>query len=161
MRAPVTSARPLPSIPRSVACCFIAPPDLLARLADEGTAEQRAAALNALAASASMRTRRAVIGQLLRDPQTREAALALIGAAPGRTAQRARRPSRGAKQPAGQRVWAEGDQPTQDDSVNEAFDGAGKTYDFYEQTFAGTASTGRGWRSSHLSTSATTLTTRS
>jgi Zn-dependent metalloprotease len=59
----------------------------------------------------------------------------------------------------GQRVWAEGDQPTQDDSVNEAFDGAGKTFEFYEQTFSRNSIDGQG-KSSHL-TSASTLTTRS
>src|SRR6478736_1790504 len=80
MRTCLVSAGPGPSTLRSVACCFIAPPDLLARLADEGTKEQRAAALSTLAASASIRARRALIGQLLRDPQTRQAALAFFGA---------------------------------------------------------------------------------
>jgi Zn-dependent metalloprotease len=125
----------VPSTPRSVACCFIAPPDLLARLAEEGTVEQRAAAVSTLAASASMRTRRALVAQLLRNPQTREAALAFIGAAAG--AQRSVYDDHHGGQSSlpGTRVRAEGDQPVKDDSVNEAFDGAGKTYDFYEQVF--------------------------
>ena len=62
--------------------CSIAPPDLLAHLAAEGTAAQRAAALHTLSASASLSARRALITELLRDPRYRELALE-VAAPPG------------------------------------------------------------------------------
>src|SRR5258708_2555571 len=49
------------------ACCFIAPPDLLARLASEGDADQRDAALRTLSASASLRTQRPIVPRLMRE----------------------------------------------------------------------------------------------
>jgi len=144
MRKSLLSAGPDPSTLRSVACCYIAPPDLLARLAEEGTKEQRDAALRTLAASASMRTRRALIGQLLRDPQTRGAALAFMVTPAGtrRTVYDARHG--GQNSLPGTRVRGEDDQPASDDAVNEAFDGAGKTYDFYEQILGRNSIDGQG-----------------
>jgi len=54
-------------MPHQCCTCFIAPPDLLARLAREGTEEQREAALRTLSASASLRTQRSMIGRLVRE----------------------------------------------------------------------------------------------
>jgi Zn-dependent metalloprotease len=146
MRTCLVSAGPGPSTLRSVACCFIAPPDLLARLADEGTKEQRAAALSTLAASASIRARRTLIGQLLRDPQTRQAALAFFGAPAAVGLRRRVHDVHNGGQSAlpGKLVRAEDDSPSTDDSANEAFDGAGKTYDFYEQTLSRNSIDGQG-----------------
>ena len=48
--------------------CQIAPPDLLARLAEEGTPAQREAVLRTLAVSAAIRARRALIAELVRVP---------------------------------------------------------------------------------------------
>ena len=145
MRTCTSSAGPVQSTPRSVACCFIAPPDLLARLADEGNNEQRKAALSTLAASASIRTRRALIAQLLRDPQTHQAALAFFGAAAAGVRRSVYDVHHGGQNALpGDRVRTEGDPPTQDDSANEAFDGAGKTYDFYEQVLTRNSIDGQG-----------------
>jgi Zn-dependent metalloprotease len=115
--------------------CFIAPPDLLARLAEEGSPEQREAALETIATSASIRARRSIVTQLLQSPDTREAALAFIAPPSGE-----RRVVYDAEQGGqvglpGQEARAEGDPPSSDASVNEAYDGSGTTYDFYKQLF--------------------------
>jgi Zn-dependent metalloprotease len=52
---------------RSACGCCIAPPDLLARLIEEGTPEQRQAAVQTIAASASMRTQRRLVTRLIRE----------------------------------------------------------------------------------------------
>jgi hypothetical protein len=62
-----------PPTDRGGACCFVAPPDVLARLADEGSPEQRAAALRTLATSGSIRARRALTGAVMREPRWRRA----------------------------------------------------------------------------------------
>ncbi len=120
-------------MPRSDQCagCFIAPPDLLARLAAEGEAEQREAALRTLSASASLRTQRSIVGRLARETDVSVAQLVGLAVAPeqqivydnqhlGRTSL------------PGKRVRADGDPASSDAAVNEAFDGAGQTYDFYK-----------------------------
>ena len=61
--------------------CLIAPPDLIARLAQEGTPEQRQAALQTIASSATFRARRALLSDLLQRPEMREATLAFIAPA--------------------------------------------------------------------------------
>jgi Zn-dependent metalloprotease len=116
-------------------CCHIAPPDLLARLAREGTPAQRAAALQALPASAAIRARRTLVGQMLRDPATRQAMLAMV--APPSHEQRTVYDAhhQGQADLPGTLVRSENDPPVADAAVNEAFDGAGATYDFYRQVY--------------------------
>ena len=63
---------------RSHTRCSIVPPDLLARVAREGSAEQRDAALAALAASASMRSQRSFVNRIRRELGT-EAAIRFAG----------------------------------------------------------------------------------
>src|SRR3954462_13721741 len=53
--------------------CFIAPPDLLAKMATEGDAGERDAAIGALATSAAVRARRSFVAGLPRDPPPRGA----------------------------------------------------------------------------------------
>jgi Zn-dependent metalloprotease len=116
-------------------CCHIAPPDLLARLAEHGTPAQRAAALRALPASASIRARRALVGELLRNPATREAMLATLA----RPSQEKRSVydahHKGQADLPGTLVRSEDDPAVADVAVNQAFDGAGATYDFYRGVF--------------------------
>ena len=125
-------------------CCCIAPPDLLARLAEEGTPDEREAALRALAASASIRTRRSIVGSLMRT-------VGVAGVAPEFLA-----PQTGAHNTVydvqhggrsslpGHKVRADGDPPASDDAVNEAFDGAQATYDFYKGVFGRDSVDGQG-----------------
>ena len=128
----------------SCCCCFIAPPHLLARLIIEGSAEEREAALLTLASSASVRGRRSIVTTLLREDETRAAGLAMLAAPTGakRTVFDAQHGGQAALP--GQRVRGEGDSPSSDDAVNEAYDASGTTYDFYEQVFGRDSVDGKG-----------------
>ena len=114
-------------------CCRIAPPDLLARVAQEGGAEQRAAALRTIAASASMRTQRALVGRLARelgqDPRTLAGLQAPQGAR--QTVYEVHHGGRSALP--GTRERGLDDPPANDAAVNDVFDATATTYDFYEQ----------------------------
>ena len=124
--------------------CSIAPPDMLARLIEEGDPEQRAAALRTLASSASLRARRALVGSLLRRLDVDVRALGLLPETEG-----ARRTvydveHGGQSDLPGRRIRAEGDGPVEDVAVNEAFDGAGATYDFYRDVYGRDSVDGEG-----------------
>ncbi len=113
-------------------CCFILPPVVLAQVAEEGAREDRDAALRTLAASASMRARRAVVQQLgLTVPQFGRLALAPRGER--RTVYDMR--NQGSGRLPGTKVWSEGEPPSKDKAVNEAAEGADHTYDFYKDVF--------------------------
>jgi Zn-dependent metalloprotease len=115
--------------------CFIAPPDLLAHLAKEGTPEQRDAALQTIASSASIRARRSLITELMQNPEIRGAMLAFI-AQPGGEKRAVYDAEHGGQADLpGRKVRGEGDPATGDDAVNEAYDGADTTYDFYDEIF--------------------------
>lgn len=124
--------------------CSIAPPDLLAHLVEEGTAEQREAALMTIASSASFRTRRSLVAAFLRDPAAAPAALALLAPPAGeqRTVYDAGHAGQGALP--GRKVRGEGDAPAADPAVNEAYDGADTTHGFYEQLFGRDSIDGKG-----------------
>jgi Zn-dependent metalloprotease len=115
--------------------CFIAPPDLLAKMATEGDAGERDAAIGALATSAAVRARRSFVAGLLRNPDTRQTGLGLICTPTNeqRTVYDVHHGRENALP--GDKVRGEGDPESADASVNQAYDGAGKTYDFYEQVF--------------------------
>jgi Zn-dependent metalloprotease len=125
-------------------CCFIAPPDLLARLAEEGTAEEREAAIRTLAASASIRTRRSILGPLIRD-------MGVAGVPPGFLAPQTGQlhtvydvEHQGRSALPGRKVRGIDDPESSDDAVNEAFDGSKKTYDFYNEVFERNSVDGNG-----------------
>ncbi len=115
--------------------CSIAPPDLLGRLAVEGTPEQREAATCALATSAAMRSQRAVMGQLGRRLNIRTGSLA------GATLETGERLSVYDNQTQGRqflpgvlvRGWEA--PAVVDTSVNQAYDGSNATYEFYRDQF--------------------------
>jgi Zn-dependent metalloprotease len=111
--------------------CCIAPPDLLGHLIEQGTEQQRDAAMKTLAASASMRARRDLISTLLRSDATHAAALAFI--APALTEKQTDYDAEHLGQASlpGNRVRGTGDPPAADPAINEAYDGAQATYDFY------------------------------
>jgi Zn-dependent metalloprotease len=113
-------------------CCFILPPDLLARIAEEGTPEQRQAALSTLAASASFRTRRSITRSLLRDGNMELRDLAFVAPPAGEKRTVYDAEHKGQSDLPGTRARGEGDPESSDAAVNEAFDGAGDTYGFYK-----------------------------
>jgi Zn-dependent metalloprotease len=118
-------------------CCFIAPPFLLARIADEGSAEQRQAAVRTLAASASIRARRSMLTKLVRAKGVDIAALGLAPAAAAKAQDRSVYDvdHGGWNDLPGRLVLSEGDAPSDDDAVNEAYGGAAATYTFYKEAY--------------------------
>lgn len=108
--------------------CFpaagILPPHILWAIVENGDVEQRARALQALAVSERIRGRRELLGDI---------ATAAAGATPGkhRTVYDAKHGS----QLPGAKARGEGDPPGKDVAVNEAYDGAGATYDLYHDVF--------------------------
>lgn len=114
--------------------CSIAPPDLLARLASEGGSaqEQRDAALRTLASSASMRTRRAMVGRLYRELNLTAGQVMGFGVTTERRRQTVYdNQNNGRVFLPGVRSRGWGDPPVQDAAVNQAYDGSAATYDFY------------------------------
>jgi Zn-dependent metalloprotease len=115
----------------SVPVCFIVPPYLLSDIATSGPQEVRIAAARTLTVTAALRARRATVGNLL----THEAALGLvdIGMAPpsgeNLTVYDAQHGGQGALP--GVRERGEGDPAAADTAINEAFDGADQTFQFY------------------------------
>ncbi len=116
-------------------CCFIVPPVVLAQLAEEGTAEDRTAAVNTLAASATLRAQRALVQEL----GLRGAALSKLGPPPGEKRTIYDMKSGGLSNLPGQKARGEGDPPSSDAAVNEAYDGADQTYDFYKEVLERTS----------------------
>ena len=116
--------------------CPIAPPDLLAAVASDGTPDQREAALRALAASASMRTQRTVLGQLRRSVG-REVVDEIAGlqTTPTRRQTVYDNHHRGRADLPGERVRGENEPPSADPAVNGAYDGSAATYDLYLQVY--------------------------
>jgi Zn-dependent metalloprotease len=116
-------------------CCFIAPPDLLARLATEGTPEQREAAVRTLSASAALRTQRTIVSSLMRQTDVPVAKLAGLETTKERQIVYDNQ-HRGRSFLPGVKIRAHGDAASSDAAVNEAFDGAAQTYDFYQRVFS-------------------------
>ena len=116
------------------ACCFIIPPDILNRLAESGNAATRSGAIDSLDLSARMRGRReALMGMT---------ALAVSTGTKRRTIYNAQN----ARTLPGKLVRGEGDARSKDTAVNEAYDGAGKTYDFFSKIFQRNSIDNRGMR---------------
>jgi len=116
-------------------CCYIVPPHILDRVLDQGNAKQKEWARNIIARSARLRGRRD--------------AFASIGAAlgvPAGTKRRTIYDSHNTETLPGDLVRGESQAPVKDSAVNEAFDGSGQTYDFYEQVFDRNSIDGRGMR---------------
>ena len=102
--------------------CSIVPPYVLRAIAANGDDEDRVFALSALATSSGPRRERAALlqlaGELVLPPRVKRRTVYDAG-------QRRVLP--------GQIVRTEGARRTRDESVNEAYDGAGKTYDFFRR----------------------------
>lgn len=113
--------------------CHILPPHILVSIAERGSDEQKRRALEVLAQSERLRGQREARRGLAIDLPVGEKRRAVFDAG-GRT----RLP--------GRLVRGEDDRRTEDLSVDEAFDGAGLTYDFYLQVFERNSIDDRGMR---------------
>src|SRR3569623_1393297 len=114
--------------PSHCGCCIL-PPALLLRIARNGNAQQRDAALDTLAVDHTLRLGRAT-WQLL-DGGTRRGLFGLAGACK----QRSIYDAHGAEALPGRLVRAEGAAAQADVEVNEAYDGLGATFDFYADVY--------------------------
>ncbi|MEP7289220.1 MAG: M4 family metallopeptidase [Chloroflexota bacterium] len=110
---------------RSCIECIL-PPYMLDRIAEQGTPEQQQKAIQTQAISDQIRETRRAIADL---PQPAADAPAVGGKQ--RTVYTA---DNGSNLP-GRQVRNEGEPPTTDPAVNEAYDGSGATYDLYQQIY--------------------------
>ena len=101
--------------------CYVIPPHILDKLAE--TAEHRQRAISAMVASARLRGRRDIISQF--------SGFAL----PAGTKRRTIYDAQNQTDLPGTLVRGEGDDPSADVAVNEAYDYAGDTYDFYMSAY--------------------------
>ena len=122
--------------------CLIAGPDLLARIAAHGAQEDRTAAIRALTMSASIRARREVVGHVVQNSAAGLAGAALSPPSGERRAvYDAQHSDTGLP---GVRARGEGDPASADGAVNEAYDGAGSTYQFYREVMGREGVDGKG-----------------
>ena len=115
--------------------CTFLPPHMLRALADSGDPEQRDQAYAALELSAQFRGERTAAG-----------AVAAFAAVPAGEKRRTIYDARHGHELPGKLVRGEGDRPVADAAVNEAYDGAGRTYDFYRRVLGRNSVDGRGLR---------------
>jgi Zn-dependent metalloprotease len=115
--------------------CQIAPPNLLLKIAEQGNAKQRDAALRTIMASAALRAQRSTLKYTLRSLDVGVAELAFLAPQAHAHLTVYDAQNGGDSQLPGVRVRGEGDPPAQDVAVNEAYDGAQTTYDFYKEVF--------------------------
>jgi Zn-dependent metalloprotease len=121
--------------PHGELLCSIAPPDVLARVAERGSPEEREAAIRTLVESVALRARRNVVSSLVRDLNADLADFSFMSGTPAVAAEKRRTvydaQHGGHLNLPGRRERGEGDSRAADPSVNEAYDGSGATYDFY------------------------------
>lgn len=102
--------------------CCIVPPHMLEHVAVNGNPQQRNWAFQTLNVSAQFRGRRNAVGNIFFSPSPGEKRRTIYDAKNG-------------QQLPGILVRGEGDPPSTDEAVNEAYDGAGATYDLYYEIF--------------------------
>lgn len=102
--------------------CCILPPYMLENIAVNGTNQQRTWAFETLNVSAQFRGRRDTVGAVSFAPSPGEKRRTIYDA-------------KNSQQLPGTLVRAEGDAPSSDEAVNEAYDAAGATYDFFYEIF--------------------------
>ncbi len=115
--------------------CHIIPSDILRKITENGDQRQKDLAYRALDLSSQMRGRREVINNV-----------AMIGATPAGVMRRTVFDANHRTTLPGTLVRGEGAPATADVTVNEAYDGAGKTYDFYKKVFNRNSIDDRGLR---------------
>ncbi len=117
---------------RGAAC--VLPPFVLRRIAENGTDEQRRSALRSLSIDTSLRAARMQTAALRAGQGARPGELALPTAAE-QTADRRIFDAQQEETLPGRPVRAEGDGPTGDEAVDEAYDGLGATFRLYDEEF--------------------------
>lgn len=120
-----------------IACCSIAPPDLLARLIEKGDADQRTAAVQTMAASASMRTQRSLVTRLAKELDQDVRALAFLAPPEERGVRQTvyDLEHNGRSQLPGRRARGSGDPAVEDRAVNDVYEATEQAYDFYKAAF--------------------------
>ncbi|MGH2631478.1 MAG: M4 family metallopeptidase [Actinomycetota bacterium] len=101
--------------------CSIVPPHVLKQIAKNGTERQRDRALRAVSMAGRLRERRQILGSMR------------FGFTPCGELRRTGYDAKHLEVLPGTRVRGEGDAAVEDVDVNEAYDGAGSTYDFYRE----------------------------
>jgi Zn-dependent metalloprotease len=126
--------RPLLRAARHPLHCIV-PPHMLKEIVERGDTAQKEWALETLAVSARIRGNREILGELL-------------GLFPSAGDEKVRTvyDARGGEALPGVRVRGEGDPSSKDEAVNEAYDGAGVTYDLYRKRFKRNSIDDRGMR---------------
>ncbi|NVM93661.1 M4 family metallopeptidase [Arthrobacter sp. AETb3-4] len=117
---------------------------MLGRLAVEGDAQQREAAVRALATSAAIRSQRAVMGRLNRQLNLNLGQMIGFTVNPDRRLTIYDNQTNGRTFLPGVRVRDWGQPPVQDEAVNQAYDGSSATYEFYRDVFARNSLDGAG-----------------
>lgn len=110
-----------PQYSRCPICCIV-PPHMLENVAVNGESHQRKWAFQTLNLSAQHRGRRNVVGSIFFSPSPGEKRRSVYDA-------------KTTENLPGTLVRGEGDPPSSDPAVNEAYDGAGATYDLFYEIF--------------------------
>lgn len=118
----------------------IVPPHILKAMAESDDRRVRESALRTLVTSTRIRAQREIVGAV------RNAFLINPVGRKDRSIHDARNQFLNAGQLPGQLVRSEGQHPSNDASVNEAYDALGATYDFYSRVFNRNSIDGRGMR---------------
>lgn len=132
------------TLPARQAVCCVVPAHVVARVAESGAPEEREAAVRTMAASASARGRRSVVTSLMQELHVGLADLTFMTAAAGNRFTVYDAGTGGAAQLPGIRSRGTGDEPVDDQSVNEAYQGAELTDRFFENVFGRDSIDGRG-----------------
>ena len=106
---------------------------MLIAICQNGTAEERGRALRTIVLSERLRERRGVLSRLPVSAPTGQKRRTVYDARHRTTLP-------------GRLVRVEGDPPTSDAAADEAYDGAGATYDFYEAAYERSSIDGKGMR---------------
>ena len=117
------------------AFCSIVPPNILISIAENGNKTQKALAFQALESTSRLRGQREVL-----------TVMAAFGATATGTKRRTVYDAQSQAALPGKLVRSEGDPKHKDVAVNEAFDGAGKTYDFFSKVYGRNSIDDKGMR---------------
>ncbi|MFE1745455.1 M4 family metallopeptidase [Coleofasciculus sp. H7-2] len=120
-------------VPHICPICCIVPPHMLKEVLQNGNAEQRAWAFQTLTVSEQFRGRRLTVGNISFAVSAGEKRRTIFDAKNGNDLP-------------GTLVRSEGDPPSGDPAIDEAYDGSGATYDLYDQVFERNSIDGRGLR---------------
>ena len=122
--------------------CFIVPSSVLVQAIEEGSADVRASAVRTLAISERVRERRAVTRRLIQHEPQAAVALLLPPVGAQRTVYDVHNGSQGDLP--GTKARGEGDPSVPDVAINQAYDGSGTTFDFYQDVFNRNSVDGQG-----------------